>query len=82
MYLCEEHRNWLIVGSTPTPLTNFKSIQMTQLEMQRIVQQYKMGFLTPGELVSQLKPYYNLLSPVEILNVVNTAILEHTNEIK
>ena len=55
---------------------------MTQLEMQRILQQYKMGFLTPGELVSQLKPYYNLLSPVEILNAVNTAILEHTNEIK
>ena len=28
MYLCEEHRNWLIVGSTTTPLTNFNLIYM------------------------------------------------------
>lgn len=55
---------------------------MTQLQMQRIVQAYKMGFLTPGELVSQLKPYYNKLNPVEILNAVNTAIFQHTNSIK
>lgn len=36
MYLCEEHRNWLIVGSTPTPLTNFNLIYMGTRKRMRV----------------------------------------------
>ena len=40
----------------------------------QIIQNYAMGLLTPGELVCQLKPYYNKLTPFEILKSVNAKL--------
>tara|TARA_R100000541_G_scaffold37448_2_gene45344 strand:- start:379 stop:582 length:204 start_codon:yes stop_codon:yes gene_type:complete len=41
---------------------------------EEIIQAYAMGLLTPGELVSQLKPYYNKLNPFQIINTINTIL--------
>ena len=41
---------------------------------EEIIQAYAMGMLTPGELVSQLKPYYNKLNPFQIINTINTIL--------
>ena len=40
----------------------------------QIIQDYAMGLLTPGELVCQLKPYYNGLSAFQILKEVNAKL--------
>ena len=41
---------------------------------EEIIQAYAMGLLTPVELVSQLKPYYNKLNPFQIFNTVKTIL--------
>jgi len=41
---------------------------------EQIIQEYAMGFLTPGELVSQLKHHYKGLNPLQIMNTVNTIL--------
>lgn len=41
---------------------------------EEIIQAYAMGMLTPGELVSQLKPYYKKLNPFQIINTINTML--------
>ena len=41
---------------------------------EEIIQAYAMGLLTPGELVSQLKPYYNKLNPFQIINTIITIL--------
>ena len=40
----------------------------------QIIQDYEMGLLTPGELVFQLRPYYNKLNPFEIFKIVKTEL--------
>ena len=41
---------------------------------EQIIQEYAMGFITPGELVSQLKPHYKGLNPLQIMNTVKTIL--------
>ncbi len=48
---------------------NLKTNSMRTSE--QIIQEYAMGLLMPGEAVSQLKPYYKGLNPVQIINTIN-----------
>lgn len=41
---------------------------------EQIIQEYAMGLLTPGELVCQLKPYYNKPCPFKIFKSVNAKL--------
>jgi len=41
---------------------------------EQIIQAYAMGLLMPGEVVSQMKDHYPGLSPVQIMNTINTIL--------